>query len=71
VGKPIIKTEVVKVYPPASFVQEIKEPELLEYPGKLTTGELINYLWLRGDLYRKAFQEAEADKAKIKKWMEE
>jgi len=58
------------MYPPMWLVLPSIEPIITELPEVVTTGELQDWLWLRGETYRQAWQESEADKASIKKWME-
>ena len=68
-SQPVIKTETIKMYPPAGLVLPSIEPDIPELKDDATTGELLDWAYLRGEIYRQAWQESEADKAGIRKWM--
>jgi hypothetical protein len=58
------------MYPPAAFVRAIPEPTIPPIPDAMDTGQLLDWMWLRGEIYRQAWQESEADKAQVRKWMQ-
>jgi hypothetical protein len=58
------------MFPPSGLVLPSIEPVPPDLQDGANTGDLIDWLWLRGELYRGAWRESEADKAAIKKWME-
>ena len=68
--QPIIQTETIRMYPPPAFVRAIPEPIIPPIPDVMDTGQLLDWMWLRGEIYRQAWQESEADKAQVRKWMQ-
>jgi len=46
------------------------EPDIPVLKDGATTGELLDWAYIRGEIYRQWGQESEADKAAIRKWME-
>ena len=58
------------MFPPASLVVPANDPAIPELKDEANTGELLDWLLIVIDTYRQAWQESEADKAAIRKWME-
>jgi len=58
------------MYPPAGLVLPSPEPDIPVLKDGATTGELLDWAYIRGEIYRQWGQESEADKAAIRKWME-
>lgn len=67
----VTKIETIRIYPPKIFIEPVEEPIFPEIPEIMDTGQLLDWLWLRGDLYKKAWQESEIGKQKIRDWMSE
>jgi len=65
----VTETQTIRMYPPEALVQPIPEPVLPSVELDWDTGELLDWLWLRGEMYHKAWREAEADKAGIRDWI--
>jgi hypothetical protein len=51
------------------LVQPIPEPEPPLVPETMTTGDLLDWWRDWKEAYRRAWKEAEADKAAIREWM--
>lgn len=68
---PVVETKTIKMFPPEALVAPIEEPVLPVLEDSINTDTLLDWLIMRGDLYKQAWQESELDKALIRRWMNE
>ncbi|OPL13597.1 MAG: hypothetical protein AVO39_10380 [delta proteobacterium MLS_D] len=68
-GQVVTQTQTTRMYPPEMLVQPIPEPEPPLVPETMTTGDLLDWWRDWKEAYRRAWKEAEADKAAIREWM--
>lgn len=67
-----VETEIVRVKPPKSLLNPVKKPGPPALPpGEIRVEDMVDWYeqWL--NMMEKAFESAEADKAGIRKWINE
>ena len=67
----VTRTETIRIKPPEALMAPREEPRMPEVPeGKLDVEDIVRWHDKREQLWKKAFEEAEADKKEIRRWAE-